>query len=227
MGSVPESIGVAKGHVFFFSSRRRHTRFKCDWSSDVCSSDLWLFFETFVGPVDQWLPIDNYQEAPREQTAHRTSPTNIGMMLLSTLSAFDFGYIGPDELALRLRRAFDSIARMAHYQGHLHNWYDTNSLQPLLPQYVSTVDSGNFAGCLLALKRGCADAAEAHVLSAKRWDGLEDTLDLVHEIDSKLVSRVEPGEHVSSDGLFVGSVYAALRAMPAHGERGREASLVE
>jgi len=119
----------------------------------------WRFFDAFVGPNDQWLPIDNYQEDPREQTAHRTSPTNIGMMLLATLSGYDFGYVGPSELAVRVRRAFESIGRLAHYQGHLLNWYDTKSLQPLLPRYVSTVDSGNLAGCLLALKQGCKEAA--------------------------------------------------------------------
>jgi cyclic beta-1,2-glucan synthetase len=74
----------------------------------------WRFFDAFVGPNDQWLPVDNYQEEPREQTAHRTSPTNIGLMLVSTLSAYDFGYIGPSELSLRARSAFDSIARLAH-----------------------------------------------------------------------------------------------------------------
>ena len=141
----------------------------------------WRFFDAFVGPTDQWLPIDNYQEEPREQTAHRTSPTNIGLMLVATLSAYDFGYVGPSELSLRLRRAFDSLTRMAHYQGHLFNWYDTKSLQPLLPRYVSTVDSGNLAGCLLALKHGCKEVAVSPVVRAAAWDGLSDSIDLLEE----------------------------------------------
>ncbi len=141
----------------------------------------WLFFETFVGPNDQWLPIDNYQEQPQEQTAHRTSPTNIGMMLLSTLSAYDLGYLGSSELSLRLRRSFETISRLAHYQGHLLNWYDTRSLEPLLPRYVSTVDSGNFAGSLLALAQGCRAAARASVPRTAEWDGLADSLDLLDE----------------------------------------------
>jgi cyclic beta-1,2-glucan synthetase len=141
----------------------------------------WLFFEAFVGPHDQWLPIDNYQEQPHQQTAHRTSPTNIGMLLLSTLSAYDLGYLGPTELVLRLRRSFESIARLTHYQGHLLNWHDTTTLEPLLPRYVSTVDSGNFAGCLLALRRGCADVARARVIRRAEWDGLGDLLDLLQE----------------------------------------------
>lgn len=142
----------------------------------------WLFFETFVGPGDQWLPIDNYQAEPREQTAHRTSPTNIGMMLLSTLSAYDLGYVGPSELTLRLKNAFDTIGRLPHYQGHLLNWYETKNLQPLLPRYVSTVDSGNLAGCLLALAKGCKDVAHGPVLRLETWEGLIDTLDVLQEV---------------------------------------------
>jgi cyclic beta-1,2-glucan synthetase len=159
----------------------------------LLASRTWRFFDAFVGPNDQWLPVDNYQEEPREQSAHRTSPTNIGLMLLATLSAYDFGYIGPSEIALRLRRAFDSVMRMAHYQGHLLNWYETTNLQPLLPRYVSTVDSGNFAGCLLALTQGCKDVATAPVLRIEMWDGLRDSLDL---LDAVIASA--PGNSVRS-----------------------------
>ena len=142
----------------------------------------WLFFETFVGPGDQWLPIDNYQAAPLEQTAHRTSPTNIGMMLLSTLAAYDLGYLGQSELVLRLRSAIDTMERLTHYQGHLLNWYETRNLQPLLPRYVSTVDSGNLGGALLALAQGCRAAARGAVLRPELWAGLTDTLDVLQEI---------------------------------------------
>ncbi|MEO7729847.1 MAG: glucoamylase family protein, partial [Kofleriaceae bacterium] len=141
----------------------------------------WRFFDAFVGPADQWLVVDNYQAEPYEQTAHRTSPTNIGLMLLATLSAYDFGYLGPSELALRLRRAFDSIDRLPHYQGHLFNWYDTRSLQALLPRYVSTVDSGNFAGCLVALAQGCREVACSPVVRTAAWQGLADSVGLVDE----------------------------------------------
>ncbi len=171
----------------------------------------WLFFDVFVGPNDQWLPIDNYQEEPRRQTAHRTSPTNIGLMLTATLSAYDFGYIGPSELSLRLRRAFDSIARMPHHRGHLFNWYDTKNLQPLLPHYVSTVDSGNFAGCLLAVKHGCKEAATALLVRAEAWQGFGDSLDLLEE-------AVESVEGTQVDALR--SVLAAMHgaALVAKGD---------
>jgi cyclic beta-1,2-glucan synthetase len=145
----------------------------------VLARRTWRFFETFVGPNDQWLPVDNYQEGPREQTAHRTSPTNIGLSALATLSAYDFGYIGVSELALRMRRTFESIGRMQHHEGHLLNWYDTRNLEPLSPRYVSTVDSGNFAGCLLALKQGFHELASAPVVRTESWDGALDALDLL------------------------------------------------
>ncbi len=142
----------------------------------------WRFFDAFVGPADQWLVVDNYQAEPYEQTAHRTSPTNIGLMLLATLSAYDFGYLGPSELALRVRRAFDSIDRLPQYQGHLFNWYDTRSLQALLPHYISTVDSGNFAGCLVALAQGCREVACAPIVRTEAWQGLADSVGLVEEV---------------------------------------------
>ena len=146
----------------------------------------WQFFESFIGPMDQWLPIDNYQAAPHEQTAHRTSPTNIGMMMLSTLSAYDFGYLGPSEFTLRISRTFDSVARLTHYQGHLLNWNDTRNLQPLNPQYVSTVDSGNFAGCLIALKNGCLEMVKAPLVRVEDWRGALDAIELLQGVVSEI-----------------------------------------
>jgi cyclic beta-1,2-glucan synthetase len=171
----------------------------------------WRFFDIFVGPNDQWLPIDNYQEEPREQTAHRTSPTNIGMMLLSTLAAYDLGYLGPSELSLRVRNAFGSIKRLAHYQGHLFNWYETKSLEPLLPRYVSTVDSGNFAGCLIALGQGCRQVASAPVLRAAAWEGLADSLDLLEE-------AIEPAKEAKASALR--SIVSRMRRTLEEGRAG-------
>ncbi len=182
----------------------------------------WLFFETFVGPGDQWLPVDNYQERPREQTAHRTSPTNIGMMLLSALSAYDLGYLGAGELLLRLKNALESIGRLEHYRGHLLNWYETKNLQPLQPRYVSTVDSGNLAGCLLALQEGCRAVAEAKVMRAEAWEGLTDSLDLLEEVllstqtgsTESLRTVVETARRsVQSTNGTPGEAHARLRAL--------------
>ncbi|WP_159593815.1 GH36-type glycosyl hydrolase domain-containing protein, partial [Chelativorans xinjiangense] len=141
----------------------------------------WLYFETFVGPADNWLPPDNFQEEPHSAIAHRTSPTNIGMLLLSALTAWDLGYLGSREFAARMRNTFDTLARLARHHGHFLNWYDTRTLEPLEPRYVSTVDSGNLAVCLVALKAGCEEAAAAPLLRARLWDGLADTLDVLAE----------------------------------------------
>lgn len=139
----------------------------------------WLFFETFAGPGDNWLPPDNVQEEPYSAVAHRTSPTNIGMMLLSSLTAWDLGYIGSNELAVRVKNVLDTLGRLQQYRGHMLNWYDTRSLEPLEPRYISTVDSGNLAACLVALSEGCLDAAGAPAVRDAQWDGLSDELGLL------------------------------------------------
>jgi cyclic beta-1,2-glucan synthetase len=142
---------------------------------------MWLYFEQFVGPDDQWLPPDHFQEDPLGLVAHRTSPTNIGLMLLSTLAAYDLGYIGPLDLVLRLRPTFETLEALERHRGHLLNWYDTHSLRPLLPRYVSTVDSGNLAACLLALRQGCLAIPQMSILRWQRWQGLLDTLNVLSE----------------------------------------------
>ena len=116
--------------------------------------DQWHFFAEQVGESDSWLPPDNIQLAPTEEIAHRTSPTNIGLYLLSCLAAKDLGFISEKELKDRLKNAFESIKKLPKWQGHLYNWYDTKSLDILGAPYVSTVDSGNFVTCLIALAEG-------------------------------------------------------------------------
>ena len=142
----------------------------------LLARSTWLYFEHFVGPVDRWLPPDHFQESPRGLVAHRTSPTNIGLMLLSMLSAQDLGYIGPQEFSLRLRDVFDSLDSLERVRGHFLNWYDTRTLTPLSPRYISTVDNGNLAACLLTLRQGCRAMDQSPVV---QWDGLLDTLNML------------------------------------------------
>lgn len=149
----------------------------------------WLFFEQFVGPEDHWLPPDHFQEDPRGIIAHRTSPTNIGLLLLSTLSAHDLGYIGLMHLTLRLRDAFEAMESMERYRGHFLNWYDTLTLEPLIPRYVSTVDNGNLVACLIALKQGLQELPDKPILCWERWQGLVDTLDILLHTISALKGR--------------------------------------
>jgi len=141
----------------------------------------WAFFEQYSGPNDHWLPPDHFQESPRGSVAHYTTPTNIGLFLVSTLSAFDLGYMGLFELEVRLRSTFESIDRLEHYRGHLLNWYDSQTLVALPPHYISTVDSGNLAACLITLKQGCLALADAPVLGDKQWQGFLVILDILVE----------------------------------------------
>ena len=116
--------------------------------------NTWKYFEAFMGPEDHGLPPDNFQEIPEPRVAHRTSPTNIGMGLLATLAAHDLGFITKEELAGKIGAALVTMEGLERHEGHLFNWYDTLNLAPLPPRYVSTVDSGNLAGALMALAVG-------------------------------------------------------------------------
>ena len=114
----------------------------------------WHFYDRFVSEQTQWLAPDNFQEDPTPVVAMRTSPTNIGLQLLSTVSAYDLGFIAMDDMVTRLERAMRTLERMRRYRGHFFNWYDLHDLRVLEPPYISTVDSGNFAGHLIALRQG-------------------------------------------------------------------------
>jgi len=152
----------------------------------------WAFFEWHVGPDDHWLPPDHFQEAPRGIVAHHTSPTNIGMLLLATISAFDLGYVGLSELAIRVRSTFETLDKLERYRGHFLNWYDTRSLEPIVPRYVSTVDSGNLAAALIALQECCATVANGSLGVELQWQGLLDILGILTDILGELeVSKPE------------------------------------
>ncbi|NDI84219.1 cyclic beta 1-2 glucan synthetase [Undibacterium sp. B2R-29] len=139
------------------------------------SRKTWLFFETHVGPEDNWLPPDNIQQHPVSVIAHRTSPTNIGLSLLANLSASEFGYISMGSLLTRTGASFASLQKMERYHGHFLNWYDTQTLTPLQPMYVSTVDSGNFCAHCVTLKSALSRLSEQPLLSPRLFQGLRDT----------------------------------------------------
>ena len=117
----------------------------------------WRFFETFVTAQENWLPPDNFQEEPVPVVASRTSPTNMGLALLANLAACDFGYLPVGQLLRRTQDALATMQRLERHRGHFYNWYDTRTLEPLLPLYVSSVDSGNLAGHLLTLGPGLVE----------------------------------------------------------------------
>ena len=159
------------------------------------SRRTWAFFDNFVVAEDHWLPPDNFQEYRVAAVAHRTSPTNIGLTLLANLSAYDFGYIPAGQLALRTANTLRTMEGLERYRGHFYNWYDTQTLQPLPPLYVSTVDSGNLAGHLLTLRAGLLALADERIVTVRVFDGLSDTLRLFED---------------AADGAAAGHV-AALR----------------
>jgi cyclic beta-1,2-glucan synthetase len=145
----------------------------------------WGFFETFVTAADNWLPPDNFQEEPKGQVAHRTSPTNIGLWLLSGLAAHDLGFQTLPQLLTRLGQTFEALGKLDRHHGHFLNWYDTQLLKPLQPAYVSSVDSGNLLGCLWALKRGLLEKLDEPLPSPAVLTGLLTTLQqVIAEVES-------------------------------------------
>jgi cyclic beta-1,2-glucan synthetase len=146
------------------------------------SRKTWAFFENLVGPEDHWLPPDNYQEHSAPVVAHRTSPTNMGLALLANLSACDFGYISAGQLIERTAKAFQTMEALERHQGHFYNWYDTQSLKPLPPRYISTVDSGNLASHLLTLRPGLLALSDQKIVGTRWIDGLSDTLGILADI---------------------------------------------
>ena len=159
----------------------------------------WRFFETFVTPSDNMLPPDNFQEDPKPVIAHRTSPTNIGLYLLSAIAARDFGWTGATETIERLEAAFESMQKLRRFKGHFFNWYGTQDLAALEPAYVSTVDSGNLAGHLIVVANTCEEwTGDSRAPDARA--GLTDNLRLARD---------------------------AIAALPAaSGERGRQLAAI-
>ena len=147
----------------------------------VLARRTWAFFDEFVGPQDNWLPPDNFQEVPKPAIAHRTSPTNMGMALLAHLAAHDFGYLSTERLLRRLSASLDSMNALERHQQHFYNWYDTQTRLPMRPQYISTVDSGNLAGLLLTLRAGLVQIPDKPLFDLSVVNGLRDTSNTLGE----------------------------------------------
>jgi hypothetical protein len=145
----------------------------------------WRYFETFVTAQEHWLPPDNFQEEPVAVVASRTSPTNMGLALLANLAAWDFGYLSVGQLVRRTQDALGAMQRLERHRGHFFNWYDTRTLKPLLPLYVSSVDSGNLAGHLLTLGPGLAEFQAQPILTQQIFSGLSDTVGILRELTGR------------------------------------------
>ncbi len=127
----------------------------------LLSRDTWKFFTRYVGANEHYLPPDNVQIDPYVGPARRTSPTNIGLYLLSCLSARELGFLGDEELINRVENTLSTLDQLEKWNGHLYNWYDIDSLLPLRPRYISAVDSGNLAASLLLIASALANAPVA------------------------------------------------------------------
>ena len=160
------------------------------------SRKTWAFFDTFVTADDNWLPPDNVQEQPSRTIAHRTSPTNIGLYLLSNLAARDFGYISAASAVQRIADTLATLSRMERFRGHFYNWYDTQTLQPMPPRYVSTVDSGNLAGHLLTLQQGLLQMIDEPVMTLRVFDGLLDAVVALEDANGTHVDNAAAKLHV-------------------------------
>ncbi len=154
----------------------------------------WRFFETFVTATDHMLPPDNFQEDPQPVLAHRTSPTNLGLYLLAAATAHDFGWAGLAETVERLEATLAAMGRLERWHGHFYNWYDTLDLRPLDPRYVSSVDSGNLAGHLIALANTFRDWRDRPPADARRLGGIVDVLELACEA----ADRLDPGTRTAA-----------------------------
>ncbi|MEK7403367.1 MAG: glucoamylase family protein [Gemmatimonadota bacterium] len=145
----------------------------------------WRFYERFVTEETHWLAPDNFQEDPVPVVAMRTSPTNIGLQLLSTVSAHDLGFITTHDMVHRLELTIRTLEQMRRFHGHFFNWYDLRDLKVLEPPYISTVDSGNFAGHLLALRQACLGikGAVAAELSSRLQVIADRAADFANEMD--------------------------------------------
>jgi len=149
----------------------------------------WLYFERFIGPEDHWLPPDHFQADPKGVVAHRTSPTNIGLMMLTTAAAYDFGYIGVLDFVYRMNYTFETLDDLEKYRGHLLNWYDTRNLDTLKPRYVSTVDSGNYAASLIGLYQSLKALPGHTICPSVLFTGADDTLDVLCNVVNEIENR--------------------------------------
>ncbi len=185
----------------------------------------WSYFTTFAGESENGLPPDNFQEVPEPRIAHRTSPTNIGMGLLATLAAHDLGFIDLDELVVRIGRALESMERMERHRGHWLNWYDSLTLAPLEPRYVSTVDSGNLAGSLLCLAEGLRELARsAGSAGSDDSDGSDDPAGSDAEREGRLAALAAQAA-AFSDGIDFTFLYDRDRGIFSIGYRLAEAEI--
>ncbi|HEX5338864.1 MAG TPA: glucoamylase family protein [Gallionella sp.] len=176
----------------------------------VSARKTWHFFDTFVSAQESWLPPDNFQAAPDPVIATRTSPTNIGLSLLANLAARDLGYLSAGRLIRRTQDTFGTMQQLERHRGHFYNWYDTRTLQPLHPLYISSVDSGNLAGHLLTLAAGLREQADEPVYTPQIFAGLFDTLKILMGLAGENAALLQLEEKLASPPVTLRAGYDLL-----------------
>ena len=186
------AVGPLAAWVISRPLKRREAHFTGDQTRFLqgLARRTWAYFEHFVGPNQNWLPPDNFQEQPQNRVSERTSPTNVGLALLSNLAAHDFGYLTVGALIERTEKTFATLERLPRYRDHFLNWYDTWTCEPLHPSYVSTVDSGNLACCLVALRGGMLELMTGRIVPARWLEGLRDVAGVLEEEAQKALARI-------------------------------------
>ncbi len=179
---------------------------------------IWRFFTTFVTAEEHYLPPDNFQEDPQPVIAHRSSPTNFGLYLLSVVSARDFGWIGLIDTVERLEATLKTLDALPRLHGHFYNWYDTRDLHMLEPRYVSTVDSGNLAGHLLVLAQFCRETLNRPLAFSSALDGLKDThrllMDALAKISDDRRTLIVPLKELRQNVAMLGELLAENPVYP-------------
>ncbi len=163
----------------------------------IYARKTWFYFERFVNEENSWLPPDNFQESPYLPLTNRTSPTNMGLALSSTISAYHFGYLTFGQMLNRIENSLNSMVQLERYKGHFYNWYDTKTGEVLNPKYISTVDSGNLAAGLIVINEALDHLWKTAGINIKIWDGLSDTILSVEEIFTSLNS-----DEMLAEGTF-------------------------
>lgn len=189
-------LGRARTHERALSENDR------DWLRRRCA-EMWRYFRDKCVPETNWLPPDNVQFSPPAEDADRVSPTNLGLALLSALCALELGAAKRQEVLALCEHMLTAAEKLPKWHGHLYNWYDTRTLEPLKPEYVSTVDSGNWGACLLA----CAEALHLQGAEAlaNRAETLREAMDFRPLYDEKrqlFLIGLAPGEERSAESRY-------------------------
>ncbi|MGL5378366.1 GH36-type glycosyl hydrolase domain-containing protein [Clostridium sp.] len=164
------------------------------------SRRIWAYYEDFVNEENNYLAPDNYQEKPFKGVAHRTSPTNIGMGLITNLIAYDLGYLTMGDVLNRLELILEGMNGLEKYHGHYLNWYDTKTQMPLWPRYISTVDSGNLLGYLWIIKDMLEGFGDKPLIRINEVLAIRDTYKLISkddglELENNLPDEIEINEY--------------------------------